>query len=529
MFSWFKSSATSQQSTTESEELTTESEELTTESSELSTDSTSSHPVSTRSTRSKVDRRAEPRPTILPTSLEHIIKKKKVNSQVKRQAKTQRPSKTHLIQEFLKSQDLKAPVLPSDLKILPGVQIPADFDYKMTQKDDLTADTAALETEITRLKTKVDTHDPLASPPVLLSESELDILGEDLKDATTSLKDIRTRTFRLYASTDIAATQQTILDRLTNSLTPVRIQVATIKSEYETRSKSTSLVKREPIPLPKFNGDSATWAEFKDQFDAAFHNDSNLAPSVKLQNLKNLMIPDSIPAKLLSSFTITDTNYNLAYKTLVDRYNKTRELVFSYLDILVKLPVLDSQSGLQHMIDTVNITLQKIQTLGIAIDQWDLFIVHLIYRRLDRFSLNEVEKSHPANDVPSLANIIKTLAPLAASYEITHSQKSSYDKRRSNNHTADASSSHFSSFPSNSKDSHCLICYSTQHWTSGCEELKKLATIKQRTKLLKEKSLCEKCANSHPTTECRRQKKCQIHGCNEIHHPIVCPIKLAQS
>jgi Protein of unknown function (DUF1759) len=370
----------------------------------------SSTPTSSR-TRSKVNRKEEKTPSVLKYTVEKSLKpksKRKFNWRSRR---------------FISSPDSDPefgfPLL-YDLILQDSIQ---EEEFVMAPKEELTADILRLTSKLQRIQLDLNRHEPAANPPVLLSAVEVSLIIDDLKVTTDALESIDRRTYRLYTPVEIEESEGAHVTTLENSLKTARTIARTLKAEYDLKQKSSSLVKREALPLPKFDGDSSSWSEFKDQFEAAFHNDSTLAPSVKLQNLKNLMVPGSTPSQILSGFQLTDANYSLAYKALHDRYEKTRELAFSYLRNFTELPFLQNPNGLQAMIDTITTTTQKLNTLNIATTQWDPFLVFLIYDRLDPHSRREFERSHPDNAVPTLQDVLTTLRPLAAAHEATQSKK----------------------------------------------------------------------------------------------------------
>jgi Protein of unknown function (DUF1759) len=502
--------------------------------------SSTSVPVSTR-TRSKLNLKGEIVPPILRTTLEFSIKRSKVKSK----AHSSSPVNRQLVEDAVRSliptplphPPVKIHFGPASLQEVQLGEIIRRFSLIMTDKENLTSDITRLFGLINRINTKLDSHQPNADPPVLLTEFDLPRLFERMSEASKSLQSIETQTYRLYSEQEVNETHGQFVFGLEENLDVVYAKANSLKTSFESQKSSSSLIKRKAIDLPQFNGDSSNWAEFKDQFDAAFHNDKSLPDSVKLQNLKNLMVKGSPPSQILSGFTITNENYAIAYQELTSRYEKKRELFFSYMDSIQALSQLKNQGGLQNMIDTMKSTMQKIQTLGMPTETWSPVMVYYIYRLLDPSSRREVEKAYPQNSVPKFEDVLKTLLPLAIAHDAAR-VKSSFshqslpeegNRQTHSNNNGESSSSSASSTNQKDGGQKCFICKSRDHWSVYCEVLRKLPTVSQRLKLLREKKLCEKCVNEHPTTSCRRNSKCRTPGCAETHLQFLCPLNCSSS
>jgi len=267
----------------------------------------------------------------------------------------------------------------------------------MTAESDLTDDIAAFTAEVKRIQDVLDTHKPEDTPPVVLSQAQLDILIDDVDACVIQLKDISRRTYRIYTTGQVAATHGPILTTATDSLTKARIDAKKIKNEFDKLSSICKSIPKQPLPRPIFDSEYENWQSFKDRFDSAFDRDPTLTPANKLEHLQCCMKKDSEAHHLISHFSIEDNNYKLAYDALKSRFERKREIVFSHLDKLMDLPILSNQGGLQHMIDCVNQTLLKIQAMKIPVGEWDPVTTYIVIQRLDFSSRREVEKQFNDN------------------------------------------------------------------------------------------------------------------------------------
>lgn len=84
--------------------------------------------------------------------------------------------------------------------------------------------------------------------------------------------------------------------------------------------------------------------------------------------------------KAISRLTVTDANYKIALKTLIDRFQNKREIVNSCLKSFVNQKPMKNRSAdeVRSIIDNTKESLLCIGTLGIHTDEWDPFIVFMV-------------------------------------------------------------------------------------------------------------------------------------------------------
>ncbi|XP_055584745.1 uncharacterized protein LOC129737609 [Uranotaenia lowii] len=66
----------------------------------------------------------------------------------------------------------------------------------------------------------------------------------------------------------------------------------------------------------------------------------------------------------------------------------------------------------------------------------------------------------------------------------------------------------------------CLLCVDQYHHLSECPEFQALDTSK-RLKIVRQRSLCRICLNSHGNWPCRSKRSCQIENCRYRHHTLL--------
>lgn len=99
-------------------------------------------------------------------------------------------------------------------------------------------------------------------------------------------------------------------------------------SSDQVRSTSIKLPK---IEIPKFDGSYLNWPQFFDLYTQMVQNQP-IPPAQKLYFLKTNVTGDAL--NLIQHFHATDSNYNLAWNTLVDRFDNKRLLLTAQLSRL---------------------------------------------------------------------------------------------------------------------------------------------------------------------------------------------------
>lgn len=86
-------------------------------------------------------------------------------------------------------------------------------------------------------------------------------------------------------------------------------------------------VKLPKISLPVFDGNYQNWITFYDLFSTLIHNNDTLSNIEKFQYLLSSLTSHALT--LLKGIPITAQNYEIAFKTLIDRYQNRRLLANS--------------------------------------------------------------------------------------------------------------------------------------------------------------------------------------------------------
>ena len=120
--------------------------------------------------------------------------------------------------------------------------------------------------------------------------------------------------------------------------------VSTSASSHTMNSNANRNNTRLPkLNLSTFSGNYKNWTSFFDLFTSSVDSNSTLTNSQKLQYLKASLTADA--AKLSSSFTVTNNNYETALDVLKKRYNNPRMIARAHVQSIFDLPKMRNDNG----------------------------------------------------------------------------------------------------------------------------------------------------------------------------------------
>ena len=291
--------------------------------------------------------------------------------------------------------------------------------------------------------------------------------------------------------------------------------VSTSASSHTMNSNANRNNTRLPkLNLPTFSGNYKNWTSFFDLFTSSVDSNSTLTNSQKLQYLKASLTADA--AKLLSSFTVTDNNYETALDVLKKRYNNPRMIARAHVQSIFDLPKMRNDNGndLRKLIEGIEEHRLSLQTLGLPVEHYDLFLIFLVTERLDLETRRQWEIASPGTSLQTyeaLKTFIETRCnALEAS---TPSPKQFYSEHK--NQSQQNSQQHNQSYAGTQSIETCLCC-GQEHRLYTCPKYNGL-TIDEKTDFIKEKRLCFNCLRyGHRLQDCSSASKCK--ECNRSHH-----------
>ena len=132
------------------------------------------------------------------------------------------------------------------------------------------------------------------------------------------------------------------------------------------------------------------------------HENSSLSTIQKIYYLKSCLKEEA--EQIIGSLELTDENYTVALQLFKDRYDNKRVIIQKHVRALIDLPTIgkESASELRKFIDTMNIHLRALKSLGQPTYSWDTLLIYSFTAKLDRVAHQEWEKSLTGTEMPTM-------------------------------------------------------------------------------------------------------------------------------
>lgn len=193
----------------------------------------------------------------------------------------------------------------------------------------------SLETEITELKNKADD----------LTEEFFIVLEEDINLNYNECRERHKDLVGKYQAKKSESCSKYIEDNVFGAIRSAYLEIRTIICSKKPRTSqrgnetlNTSIIApptqqfelRLPVlPLPSFDGNYNEWMAFNSIFTSTVHTSTTLENIQKLQYLRSSVKGDAL--NVIKNLELTNDNYLIARKLLMDRYHHPRRLVNAYL------------------------------------------------------------------------------------------------------------------------------------------------------------------------------------------------------
>ena len=275
-------------------------------------------------------------------------------------------------------------------------------------------------------------------------------------------------------------------------------------------------VKLPQLKLPTFCGDVNEWISFRDLFTTTIHTNASLSNAQKFTYLQSSL--EGPAAKLIKSFSITDSNYEIAWDLIVNRFQNERELYFSIIRKFINHSNItaDSPNALRTLVDCTNQCTRALDSLNIQ-DKWDSILVFLISQKLDSASKQFWELSMTGTEIPTSKSLLDFIEQRARSLAASGIKTKQSNPGPSQEPQRKPHAFHGNPNP-NPRNFKCKICEGN-HPHYQCPTLLAMP-VSERQKTVKSKKLCSNCLwANHETAQCRSTRTCQ--KCNLKHHTIL--------
>ncbi|KAI5643416.1 hypothetical protein NE865_04592 [Phthorimaea operculella] len=232
-----------------------------------------------------------------------------------------------------------------------------------------------------------------------------------------------------------------------------------------------------PVTVPVFAGDYADWPAFEDLYSSVVHTRTDITPAYKMAQLMSRLHGE--PHELLTHLAVSDSNYEVAWKILTDRYRNKRLIV----DRLASPPA--ERNG-----------------RSIRAATWGKSSDHLpTYEDLKSFLEAESRRVDvQAGEAPRK----ETSAP-------RHPERPGAPARGGNSGQPRRYNT--------ALESGCAYCRETGHGVAACQEFA-AQRVQRRRGVAQQRRWCFRCLGPHQVRECPSSTNCRY--CQGAHHPLLC-------
>lgn len=296
-----------------------------------------------------------------------------------------------------------------------------------------------------------------------------------------------------------------------------------------------SVLKLPDVKLPVFDGSYDLWLEYMNSYKTMIHKRSDLDSIQKFHYLRSSLTGSAL--QVISALEFTAVNYTHAWELLENRFHNNRLLVHNHVKSLFSAHAIGKESPTQirKLIDTILRNLRALNSLGEPTESWDTLIIFLAVSKLDPSTEREWEchkgslMSNSKSDTTSklklddLLTFLRNRADMLEMISANHTkvpQSSNFPKQTNQNssprapnsqqqvftHVTTAQSNNNNTKPNHSKSGErrvrvCQVC-SGNHALYTCMHFLNLS-VKERIKIVEEKSVCPNCLRSgHTLIEC---------------------------
>jgi hypothetical protein len=185
-------------------------------------------------------------------------------------------------------------------------------------------------------------------------------------------------------------------------------------------------IKLPVISLPKFNGDSCSWLQYRDTLETLIVNNTTLT---NVQKFHYLIASLNNGAKdLIANLRVTNENFLVAWQLVTQRYNNKGLFAMMHAKYLCQMPQVKKgdASTLRHLINHVSSHINALKALSLNMTFQDLMLNHLMLASLDSETHQQWEQLTAArSEVPTTSDLITFLESRCRALELIHNTQSS--------------------------------------------------------------------------------------------------------
>uniref|UniRef100_A0A2S2PC00 Uncharacterized protein n=1 Tax=Schizaphis graminum TaxID=13262 RepID=A0A2S2PC00_SCHGA len=246
------------------------------------------------------------------------------------------------------------------------------------------------------------------------------------------------------------------------------------------------------IPLPQFSGDLADWPVFRDRFIALVDSRSNISNIEKFYYLLSCLELEA--SEVVKGITVSNDTYSLAWKALVERFDKPRKLASFILDTILSAPIIqqESVSSLNKFLNVFDETIGTLESLEIP-NFGDFLLFSIAFRSLPVSSRRLFETSN-SEEYPKVQELFKFVKSRIQVLELAGGASSS----------------------SGTKEEHPKLSSTKKEWTKGRRTSTSLVAAQPSSTLPSKSVKCPNCDGPHQLSNCLKFKGLSVDGRYEI-------------
>ncbi|XP_075534040.1 uncharacterized protein LOC142567746 [Dermacentor variabilis] len=151
---------------------------------------------------------------------------------------------------------------------------------------------------------------------------------------------------------------------------------------FQPVSATTKLPKLE---IGKFSGDLRSWQKFWNQFESTIHKNSTLPAIAKFQYLTSYLTGKAAAA--IEGLPISDRNYDIAVKTLIERFGKEDVIIEDHMSRLLDVrPVHDLRDieRLRSLYDEIRSGVRSLEALGVSSSTYGTLLLTVLRKSIPK-------------------------------------------------------------------------------------------------------------------------------------------------
>ncbi|XP_059059128.1 uncharacterized protein LOC131852480 [Achroia grisella] len=279
-----------------------------------------------------------------------------------------------------------------------------------------------------------------------------------------------------------------------------------------------------PLELVSFSGNYQDWNLFYASYKSTVHDNSSLTNSEKLYYLLGKLSPKV--QSVFAGITPCAENYEIIFKSLLDKYQDIHVLGSNYLDQILnlKLGKMPSAASFQLFIDKYVTAAMSLKGLGIK-QLSDFILLYIAKRKFDSETLRAFELHSSitkSRDFDGFINFIKTQCRIYENTQPAPATSTESNKYRppTNKYRPPAKYPDPQSYVSSVTPIKCSLCNSNMHdHFYKCSAFEKLSPL-DRYKHIKANNSCVNCLSTkHKSGVCTSKSSCR--ACQKRHHSLL--------